>query len=196
MIGEAPDNLCDGVKPVASGKTLTISGNGYTLYGKNTGWTVVTFVQKVDSWWNESGMPPAGKAENGFWGVNQLGSLYHDENGKHVFYAPGETVDLGHDVKFVVKPVMQEDELQMYVVTAGMRSFSDLPKDFGQHKAEKKRPPLWFMVLFISSPFILLGGIGYGIVRFMRHRRAKKQSILAHQMTGGLPSNPDDLRSP
>ncbi len=188
MIGEAPDDLCDSVKPVPPGTTRIVSGNGYALYGKSTGWTVVTFVQKVDGWSNVSGMPPAEKAEKkGHWGVNQLGALFHDEHGKHVFYAPGETVDLGYDVKFVVKPVMEEDELHMYVITAGMRSFSDLPKDFGQPKSEKKRPPLWFMVLFISTPFIVLGGIGYGIVRLIRRRSAKRQAVLATQMTGALP---------
>jgi hypothetical protein len=187
MIGEAPDNLCDSIKPVPPGKIQIVSGNGYSLYGKATGWTVVTFVQKVAGWANASGMPPAEQQGKGLWAVNQLGAVYHDVNGKHVFYAPGETVDLGYDVKFVVKPVMEEDELRMYVITAGMRSFSDLPKDFGQPKAEKKRPPLWFMVLFISTPFIVLGGIGYGIVRFMRRRKAKKQAILATQMTGALP---------
>lgn len=194
MIGEAPDNLCDSVKPVARGKIQIVSGNGYALYGKATGWTVVSFVQKVDGWANASGMPPADQQGKGLWAVNQLGAVYHDEDGKHVFYAPGETVDLGHDVKFVVKPVMEEDELRMYVITAGMRSFSDLPKDFGQPKAEKKRPPLWFMVLFISTPFIVLGGIGYGIVRFVRRRRAKKQAMLATQMTGALPSDRLDVR--
>lgn len=138
MIGEAPDDLCGSVKPVRPGKIQIVSGNDYRLYGKATGWTVVTFVQKVDGWANVSGMPPAEQNGKGHWGVNKLGALFHDENGKHVFYAPGETVDLGHGIKFVVKPVMQEDELEAYVITAAMRGFSDLPKDFGRPEADKK----------------------------------------------------------
>ena len=189
LIGEAPDDLCDGVTALKPGSTNIVSGRNYSLYGQSTGWTLVTFVQKVGLWVNGSGMPPVDKTRAGSWGVNQLGAVYHDENGKHVFYAPGETVDLGHGVTFVVKPVMEEDELNMFVVTAGMRSFSDLPKDFGRQKDKTEKPPMWFIILFLAVPLLVIGGIGYGIFRYFRRRKERKLARIGSQMTGALPAN-------
>ncbi len=132
---------------------------------------MVEFVQRIpDVMTFASGLPPAPTESVSRWGVTRFGAVFHAERGQIVFPAPGETEDLGHRVSFVVKPVMDEQELQMYVVTAGMRGFSDVEKRLVP--ATKRRPPLWFRVVFFGTPLLLLIGIGYAVRRWMRRRRA------------------------
>jgi hypothetical protein len=170
MLGRPTAGLCEGIVALPPGETRSISGDGYNRYGTSEGWTVVEFVQRIpDVTTFLSGLPPAPTAERGIWGLTHFGAVFHAERGQIVFLAPGETADLGHDVTFVVKPVMDEQELQAYVVTAGLRGFDDLK--LSGSKGASRRAPVWFRVLFFGAPLLVLGGIAYAIRSWLRRRR-------------------------
>jgi hypothetical protein len=170
MLGRPSARLCEGIVALPRGETRSISGDGYNLFGTAEGWTVVEFVQRIpDVMTFGAGLPPAPTTSVSRWGVTRFGALFHAERGQIVFPAPGEVADLGHGVTFVVKPVMDEQELEAYVVTAGMRGFSDFEKRIGPNT--KRRPPTWFRLVFFGTPLLLLVGIAYALRRWLRRNR-------------------------
>lgn len=64
----------------------------------------------------------AGRTDGG-WGVNSLGAVFDNENGRHVSYAPGETVQLPGGYGFVVKRRGQE-EVEALVIRDPMSAAS------------------------------------------------------------------------
>lgn len=193
LIGEAPDDLCDSVEPVPEGKLIAISGEKFNLYGQSTGWTVLDFAQIIDNSTFETGINPvvAGRNEDG-WGVTSLGAVFHNENGRHVFYAPGETVQLPGGGTFVVQPVMEQEEVEALVIADAMAATSaQLDKLFSATE-KKETPPLWFAFLFFGIPMLLVGGLVYGVVRIFRRKKIDSSP----QYTGALPTLREALREP
>ncbi len=193
LIGQAPDDLCDSVEPVPEGKLISTLAEKFNVYGQATGWTVVDFAQIIDDSTFETGINPvvAGRTEDG-WGVTSLGAVFHNENGRHVFYAPGETVQLPGGDSFVVKPVMEQEEVETLVIGDAMAATSaQLDKLFSATE-KKETPPLWFAFLFFGLPILLVGGLVYGVVRFFR----RKKIPASPQYTGALPTRPEALREP
>jgi hypothetical protein len=120
MLGVPPKNLCDSIHAVKPGTSEGSSAFDLTLLGLSTGWTVIDFMQKVHNNAFVGGLPPINSSEHASWGVTKLGAIFHDENGKRVFFAPGETVKASDRVSFEVKPVMDEDELRSIVTAAAL----------------------------------------------------------------------------
>jgi hypothetical protein len=149
VIGVPPQNLCDSVTPLAEGQTQSASGENFHLFGQSRGWSLINFAQTVDNNEFRVGEPPVTDLEDNLFGITANGAVYRNENGKHVFFAPGETVDLGHDMTFVVTPAMDPEELRAYVIGAAMRGFSDI----NLSNAPKKKPPisLSLAALFTAS---------------------------------------------
>ncbi|MEZ5502425.1 MAG: hypothetical protein R3E50_07095 [Halioglobus sp.] len=56
LIGEAPDDLCDSVKPLPAGTRISTLGDKFNLYGQATGWTVLDFAQTIDDSSFETGI--------------------------------------------------------------------------------------------------------------------------------------------
>ncbi len=193
LIGEAPDDLCDSIEPLPEGKLISTSGGKFNVYGQATGWTVLDFAQVIDNSTFHNGINPIveGRNEDG-WGVTSLGAVFHNENGRHVIYAPGETVQLPHGRTFVVAPDMWQEELDALVVGDAMAATSaELDKLFGVAE-EKESPPTWFYFLFFGVPLLLIGGLVYGVVRFFR----RKKIPASPQYTGALPTLREALREP
>lgn len=183
MIGPAPVGLCHGVKALPEGTSNNVSGDTFELYGNSSGWTVLDFAQAVGGLDSNTGIIPYTAKIDDKWGVTSLGATFHAENGKYVIYAPGETVTLPHGISFVVKPVMDEQELDAMVIGDAMRGMSNDPA-LDKILAKKEKPPTWFMALFLGIPLALIGGAIYAIVRFVRRRK---------QFTGALPN---EVREP
>lgn len=181
MIGEAPDDLCDNVTALNPGRAKIVNGKSYTLYGQSTGWTVIDFAQEVGNARFNDGFPPATDKDEKRLGVSSLGAAFQIQNGKFVFFAPGETVKLTDNVNFVVKPIMEEGEISTFQTAAAF----DAPLPGG-----KVKRPIGFYILFFGVLPLLVGGVAY---RIFRRRGAKRASILARQMTGALPSNREEL---
>lgn len=194
LIGEPPKGLCDNVKKLSPGKEVSVGGQGYggayELYGTSKGWTVINFSQTIGNLDFSGGLEPATEKTNKRFGITGLGAVYRDEGGKHVFYAPGETVQLGGNVSLVVKPVMDAEELQTIAIAAAMRSFSEIKIGEQKDKApadkvaaqkdnahsEKggpptQKPPPWFMILFFGTPLVAIGVVVYLVTRLLRRRR-------------------------
>lgn len=178
FIGEAPPNICEGVTAVAPGETQLLS-SPVTLKGRNTqyrklgtpnGWVVLEFLQNINDIVRSGRAPATGEAASE-WGISSLGAFYRNEDGKHVFYAPGETVKLVDDYSFTVEPVMDDDELQAKASAAVMNSIGTDPAiaKIGQPKA--KTPWQWAFLLVFGVPLAAIGGVIYGIRRFFHRRR-------------------------
>ncbi len=178
FIGEAPPNICEGVTAVAENETQSISSpvtikgrNGqYVKMGTPNGWIVREFMQNINDVVSSGRAPATGESASD-WGISSLGAFYRNEDGKHVFYAPGETVQLTKEFNFVVEPVMDEDELAAKASAAIMNSFGNDPAiaKIGQPKA--KTPWQWAFLLVFGVPLALVGGAIYGILHIIRLRR-------------------------
>jgi hypothetical protein len=172
MLGRPVAGLCRGVVALPRGETRSISGDGYSLHGTADGWTIVEFAQRIpDVMTYASGLAPAPADSVRIWGVTRFGAVYYAANGKFVFPAPGETVDLGSNETFVVTPVMDEGELRLHVVAAGMARLADLDQQLFPPTA--RRPPTWFRLLFFGTPLVVLFAIGYGLRRWWRGRSSR-----------------------
>ncbi len=171
LIGEPPDDLCDNVIALKPGLTRMVDGENHTLYGQSTGWTVVDFAQAVENTNFHSGWPPASDSNDKDWGVSSLGAVFRNQNGKRVFFAPGETVKLSEQVSFVVEPVMEEGELETILAAAVLDSWG--AGSATEETAKITRPP-GFYVVFVAIPLVLLGVFGYRILRSLRRRRGGK----------------------
>ncbi len=123
MLGVPPKNLCDRIHAVKPGTSEGSNAIGLTLLGLSTGWTVIDFAQNVHNNAFVGGLPPVNSSEPASWGMTKLGAVFHDENGKRVFFAPGETVKASARVSFEVKPVMDEDELRAVVAAAALSNW-------------------------------------------------------------------------
>lgn len=178
MIGSAPDGLCHSVKALPEGTSNSVSGDKFELYGNSGGWTVLDFAQTIGGLDSNTGIIPYAAKMDDKWGVTSLGAVFHAENGKYVIYAPGETVTLPHGISFIIKPVMDEQELDAMVIGDAMRGMSNDPA-LDKILAKKEKPPIWFTFLFFGMPLAL---IGWAIFAIRRHLRRKKQ------FTGALPS--------
>lgn len=177
MIGPAPDGLCNNVKALPEGRSNTVSGGKYNLFGNSGGWAVLDFAQTIGALRSQSGIRPIDAEMDGQWGVTSLGAVFHIESGKYVIYAPGETVTLPHGVSFVVKPVMDEQELEAMVIGDGLRGLDD--PALNNTGAKKERPPIWAFLILFGVPLALIGGVIYAIRGRLRRKR---------QFTGALPS--------
>ena len=192
FIGEAPPNICEGVTVVAANKTIslespvTIKGHEsqYVKLGTPSGWFVLEFLQKIDGV-THSGLPPASGDAASEWGTSSLGAFYRNEDGKHIFYAPGETVKLVEDYSFVVEPIMDVDEISAKAGAAVMDKIANnMPTDptlasIGQPKP--KTPWDWAFLLVFGLPLAIIAGLIFRIRRFRRRR------AIAVPATGGLP---------
>lgn len=191
FIGEEPPNICEGVVAVAANETqsfespITLKGREtkYIKFGTSDGWVVREFLQNINDITVSGRAPAIGEAAL-YWGISSLGAFYRNEDGKHVFYAPGETVKLFDDFSFVVEPVMDFDELQAKVAEAGLRGIADDPKFANLGAPEPKTPWQWAFLLVFGVPLAAIGGVIYGILRFIRRRR------------GALPAAPGATISP
>ncbi len=182
MIGQKPAGLCSAVKPLRPGTTQSISGKKFNLYGQSTGWVVMDFVQIIGGLHAHNGIGPIDDHSESAWGTTSLGAVLHNENGKHVIYAPGETVTLPHGVTFVVAPIMDDQELEAMVIGDALRGF-DGDADLVRIASKAKRPPIWFLILFFAVPIAAIAGVIYAIRRFLRGRRGA-----GPQRTGALPT--------
>ena len=178
MIGPPPDGLCRGVKALPQGTSNSVSGDTFNLYGTSTGWTVMDFAQTIGGLHSNNGIRPYDEDIDGKWGLTSLGAVFHAENGKYVIYAPGETVTLPHGISFVVKPVMDEQELDAVVIGDALRGFGNNPS-LDNIGAKKERPPIWAFIILFGVPLALIGGAIYAIRGRLRRRK---------QFTGALPS--------
>ena len=189
LLGQAPPNICNGVKPLPVGTTSSISGDAYDIYGNSDGWTVLEFAQIIGGLHRNTGIAPINDDTKSAWGTTSLGAVLHSENGKFVVYAPGEEVTLPHGTSFVVKPAMDEQELEAYVIGDGLRGFSGR-NGSGNSEKEDKEPPLWFWLLVFSIPLALIGA-GVLAIRTIRGRLRQSK-----QFTGALPSPHQEELSP
>lgn len=171
MIGEPPDDLCDKVIALEPGRTQSVDGENYTLYGQSSGWTVIDFAQALENTNFHSGWPPASDSNDKDWGVSSLGAVFRNQNGQHVFFAPGETIKLSERVSFVVEPVMDEGELGTILAAAVMSNWG---ADSAAGETAKIRRPPGFYVVFVAIPLLLSGVFGYRILRSFRRRRGGK----------------------
>ncbi len=181
LIGEAPDDLCDSVTALKPGVARTVRGKNYILYGQSTGWTVVDFAQEVGNAGFSAGFLPATAKDEMKVGVSSLGAVFQIQNGKFVFFAPGETVKLSDNVHFVVERVMEEGEVSALQTAAVFD---------GSGSETKVKRPIGFYILFFGILPLLVVGISY---RILRRRGAKRASRFENQMTGALPSNREEL---
>lgn len=113
LLGVAPKELCDSVSIVRPGDTVNVGVGRDTirLMGRATGWTAIEFAQTVGINTFHFGWPPVADKADKHWGVTKHGALFRNSDGKHVFFAPGETVKLSDKVSFVVKPKVDLGEL-------------------------------------------------------------------------------------
>ena len=178
FIGEAPANICEGVTMVAAKQTIsfdspvTIKGRDakYVKFGTPDGWVVREFMQNINDITISGGSPATGEAASD-WGMSSLGAFYRNEDGKHVFYAPGETVKLYDDFSFVVEPVMDDDELLARAEAAVMNSIATDPAIARIGQPDAKTPWQWAFLLVFGVPLALIGGAIYGVLRYVRRRR-------------------------
>lgn len=127
LLGTPPKDLCKSVTVVAPGRSVLVGvGNDpFMLFGRSTGWTQIDFVQIFGDNNINTGWPPALGKSSQSWGVTKLGAVFRNENGKHIFFAPGETVKLTDRVSFVVKPGMEEVELQAILASAALSKWKN-----------------------------------------------------------------------
>lgn len=188
VIGVPPDGLCADVSAVPAGESstflLTEPENlfGTWLFGTSSGWTGIEFSQTVDKDAAFGGLKlPATGSEDGKWGLSRFGAVFRNENGLHVFYAPGETVTLPSGVTFVVKPAMKKDDLKQIDESDFAANFEKMDAalaKLGEIKipeAPKIRThgpaPLWAKILVVGFILALGGGAIYGIRRLIRRFR-------------------------
>lgn len=161
LIGVAPDDLCDDVVALESGRTRLVHDRNYKLYGQSTGWTVIDFVQEVgNTAFHDGFSTPTEKHERKL-GVSSLGAAFQVQDGKFVFFAPGETVELTENVIFKVTPVMEEGEISNIQIAAAMDGYGT---------GAKPKRPIGFYILFFGVIPLLIIGLAY---RIWRRRRAK-----------------------
>lgn len=194
-IGEAPTNICEGVTAVAADETrsfyspMTIKGRKgeYEKFGTTEGWVVREFAQTLNNVTHSGQEPATGKAAAA-WGISSLGAFYRNEGGKHVFYAPGETVKLSESYSFTVEPIMDGDELQANAMAATMRNMAANPAVAKVTTSTKQKPVPWAgLALILGIPLLLVGGLVYGIRRWVTHRRSLTPA------PASAPFNPADI---
>lgn len=179
FIGEAPPNICEGVTAVAENETrsfsspVTLKGRDthYVKFGTPNGWVVREFMQNINGV-TVSGLPPATGEAASDWGISSLGAFYRNEDGKRVFYAPGETVKLYDDFSFVVEPVMDDDELQAKAEAGVMKSIGTDPALAKIGEADRRPVPVVGLLLLFGLPLAIIAGIVFAI-RHVRRRRGK-----------------------
>ncbi|MBK6721002.1 MAG: hypothetical protein IPG62_14265 [Sphingomonadales bacterium] len=184
FIGEAPANICEGVTEVPPNQVqslkapITIKGlaGEYTKVGTSSGWAVLAFAQNIADVMHP-GKPPATDENEMDWGVTSLGAFYRNEGGQHVFYAPGETVQLTKVYSFVVEPVMLEQALVAQGALAEMNRIAadQAMTERGQAKAEP--PSKSSALLDLGVPLVLLGGAIYCLAGFLRRRRQVRPPV-------------------
>jgi hypothetical protein len=175
FIGEEPPNICEGVTAVAANETesfsspVTIKGfeAKYEKFGTPNGWVVLEFLQKIDDV-THSGLPPATGDAASEWGISSLGAFYRNEDGKHVFYAPGETVKLVEHYSFVVEPVMDAAELQARATAAVLKSFDTDPAIAKIGETDRRPVPVAGLLLLFGLPLAIIAGIAFAIRRYRR----------------------------
>lgn len=91
----------------------------------------------------------------------------------------GETTDPRHDVTFVVKPVMDDQELQAGVVTA----VSDVRTR--PVAATKRRTPLWFRVAYVGTSLPHLSDLVHALRQWTRRRRTSAFGLTLFQTRPG-----------
>ncbi len=179
FIGEAPPNICEGVTAVAENETrsfsspVTLKGRDthYVKFGTPNGWVVREFMQSINGV-TVSGLPPATGEAASDWGISSLGAFYRNEDGKRVFYAPGETVKLYDDFSFVVEPVMDDDELQAKAEAGVMKSIDTDPALAKIGESDRQSVPVAGLLLLFGLPLAIIAGIVFA-VRHFRRRRGK-----------------------
>lgn len=196
LLGKAPDNLCKNVKATPPRRTKSFYDQGFRLFGAADGWTMMEFAQTVGDVFF-SGWPPAGTSGPNQVGVTSNGAFFLDQGGKHVFYAPGESVEVIHGHSIVVKPVMDPDEIEAELVASAMRALNDpaLAKigrnepaephvdngpgearssrqDDGQPARQDDSQPSRRVNFFdLAGLLAVIGGVSYGLWRWMKRRR-------------------------
>lgn len=153
LLGTPPEGLCDSLKPVTPGRMLSFDVGEHRLFGATTGWTMIEFAQKLGDT-TFSGFPAAVTSGPPQVGVTSTGAFFLDQGGVHVFYAPGETVEVLPGISIVVPVVTTFDEIEAEL-TAGGTSSGPRANAFD------------YAVLLV-----VLGGAGYGVRRWLRRRRA------------------------
>lgn len=178
FIGEAPANICEGVSEVAAGQVrsvnsaITIKGveDEYTKVGTPRGWAVLVFKQNIAGVVHSGADPATGETASQ-WGTSPFGAFFQNEGGKHVFYAPGETVKFSDNFSFVVEPVMDADEISAMAMGAALKSIGNDPVLKGIGQPKPKTPWQWAFLVVFGVPLALIGGVIYGIWRLLRRRR-------------------------
>lgn len=192
FIGEAPPNICEGVTAVAENETrsfsspVTLKGRDthYVKFGTPNGWVVREFMQNINGL-TVSGLPPATGEAASDWGISSLGAFYRNEDGKRVFYAPGETVKLYDDFSFVVEPVMDDDELQAKAEAGVMKSIGTDPALAKIGEADRRPVPVAGLLLLFGLPLAIIAGIVFAI----RHVRRRRGKVLAAPVAAIAPAD-------
>ncbi|MEZ5502426.1 MAG: hypothetical protein R3E50_07100 [Halioglobus sp.] len=92
--------------------------------------------------------------------MTSLGAVFHNENGRHVFFAPGETVQLPGGHSFVVAPVMERQEVETLVIGDALGAMGAELEKLEGATAKKEAPPTWFYFLFFGIPMLVVAGPG------------------------------------
>lgn len=193
FIGEAPANICEGVTQIEVGTTksitspITIKGqeSSYDKLGTPSGWVVLEFAQNLDGI-AHSGLEPATGADAQSWGISSLGAFYRNEDGKHVFYAPGETVQLTKLFSFVVEPVMDPDEIAAKATVVIMNEMAKNPAIANLGRPMPGSTSQWPRLVDLGVPLFLLGGAIYGALRFLRSRRVGQPPVPANSVPANV----------
>ncbi len=135
MLGVPPANVCENVKAVPEGSTAKVPGDGYQLLGTSEGWTMLEFAQRIGNTVFQ-GWPAADPSKEDEVGLTSNGAFFLDQGGKHVFYAPGETVEVTKDINIVVRPVMTEDEIQNEMMSQSLGSAGDVLDQLAKQKPQ------------------------------------------------------------
>ncbi|MBK8272144.1 MAG: hypothetical protein IPK89_03930 [Sphingomonadales bacterium] len=178
FIGEAPPNICEGVTAVAENETRSFS-SPVTLKGRDTHYVnlarpmagLCANLCRVSMASRSPASPATGEAASD-WGISSLGAFYRNEDGKRVFYAPGETVKLYDDFSFVVEPVMDDDELQAKAEAGVMKSIDTDPALAKIGESDRQSVPVAGLLLLFGLPLAIIAGIVFA-VRHFRRRRGK-----------------------
>ncbi len=176
VLGQPPADICAGIEAIADGESRTsVSKDGAKSFGTADGWMIVDFAQRIDKG-GFSGLPAASTSGPPRVGLTSNGAFYLDQGGRHVFYAPGETVEVAPGTSILVRPVMTPDEIdgesmQQALDKAGQDS-AELAKETDRllHPV-KAKPPTWFYLLFFGIPLGLVGGLIYWVRQRLTRRR-------------------------
>lgn len=174
FLGRAPAGLCANIKPVPQGKQMLVQGDGFILFGDPQGWAIVDFAQNISGHF-VNGQPDAKGAVQDSFSLTSTGAFYKNENGRHVFYAPGETVAITGALSITVKPVMTLDEIdadlkRQALANADDDKIKDIIRNSQQQRdsAPKPRPNYFDLAVLLS----VIAGAGYFILRWIRRRRS------------------------